>query len=347
MNRDLLQTYLDYQQPLGTTVRHGTCPFCGPVGRKGFVVTRKPTGFICWCHRCHKSYGVKSGTPSRTQCLRIADGQMHKIQNLRKCGLSGLRRQAIDVEEKKAFISLPFDVTKVIPMNALLWLAKYHVTSEEIKRYNISYSPYFERLILPVYDRHGRLVYWQGRYFGKDSSGTHPKYYNTRSSRGEIWFDTGGDSNIIVVVEDILSALSVARAGYRAFALLGSYVSDNLIRKLQSEGKQVCVWLDLDKQCASMQYTKRLNVFGVQAKTIVTTEDPKEYLPDRIIKEVEHAYPRTDQISAGVGSDTRADEPATTSNSSDLFEEFAPKETPSETVESTSYRPWHNQQTYP
>lgn len=344
MNRDLLQTYLDYQQPLGTTVRYGECPFCGLVGRKGFVVTRKPNGFVCWCHRCHKSYGVKSGTPSRSQCLRITDEHMHKIQNLRKCGLSGLKRQAKDIEEKKAFISLPYDVTKVIPMNALLWLAKYHVTSEEIKAYNINYSPYFERLILPVYDRHGRLVYWQGRYFGKDSSGTHPKYYNTRSSRGEIWFDTGGDSNIIVVVEDILSALSVARAGYRAFALLGSYVSDNLIRKLQSEGKQVCVWLDLDKQCASMQYTKRLNVFGVVAKTIVTPEDPKEYLPERIIKEVEHAYPRTDQISTGVGSVDEPDEPVTTSSSSELFEEFAPKGAASEAANAVAHRPWHNQQ---
>ena len=229
-------------------------------------------------------------------------------------------------------------------MNALLWLAKYNVTPEEIKKYNINYSPYFERLILPVYDRHGRLTYWQGRYFGKDI-GTQPKYYNTRSSRGEIWFDTGGDSSIIVVVEDILSALSVARAGYRAFALLGSYVSDNLIRKLQSEGKQVCVWLDLDKQCASMQYTKRLNVFGVEAKTIVTTEDPKEYLPDRIKKEVEHAYPRTDQISTGAGQDTESSEPVTTSSSSELFEEFAPQGAESEAVSTVAHRPWHNPQT--
>ncbi len=304
-NNTLFQKYLDYQQPRGSSRRYGECPFCGKANRLAFVVTRTPKGFVCWCHRCHRTTSVNNRVPSARDCLRIADEHMrNEIQPLRK----HVKRDPARVSEvKKAYVALPFDVTKIIPLKALLWLNKYNVTKEELEAYGICYSPVFERLILPVYDVNKRLIYWQGRYFGDGSSDKHPKYFNVRSTREDIWFDTKTDSEVIVVVEDILSALAIGRSGYRAIALLGSYISDSLILRLQaltnesnaglqSKGKQVCVWLDLDKQCESLRYSKRLNVFGVRAKTIITELDPKEYTNQRIQKEISHALSNPTQF---------------------------------------------------
>lgn len=291
---DLLNTYLSSQQDTGSTVRYTKCPLCGKrVSRQGFVVTRTPKGFLCWCHACHQSYRTGGKTPARKDCLRIANEQLSKkTWPLRKHG----NTQPIK-DEAKAVVVLPFDVTNEIPTPARLWLMKYHVTQQEIQKYGICWSPSFQRLILPVRDSCGKLLYWQGRYFGSDNN--QPKYYNVRTSRGNVWFDTGGDSNITVLTEDILSAIAVARASsYRAVALLGSYVSDNLIMKLLSEGKQVCVWLDLDKRCQSAKFSKRLQVFGIEAKTVVTKLDPKEYTPQEIDKEVRNVYPQAQPQSS-------------------------------------------------
>ena len=293
-DRDLMQSYLNYSQPIGSTKRYGKCPFCGPIRRLGFVVTRTTTGFVCWCHGCHKSYGIGGSTPSYRECLRVSgELKARMIQNPRKrkqAAESLSLREANAQTVTKSSVHLPFDITNELPTSALVWLRMFGVTQQEIQKYGLCWSPKYDRLVLPVRDENGKLVYWQGRYFGPEKG--QPKYINTRSSRGNIWFDTGGDSQIIVLVEDILSALAVSRTGKaRAIALLGSFISDNLIVKLLSEGRQVCVWLDRDKRCESIAFTKRLNVFGVTAKTISTVKDPKCYKPTTISKEISHAYP--------------------------------------------------------
>lgn len=293
-DRDLMQTYLNYNQPIGSTKRYGKCPFCGTVKRLGFVVTRTTTGFVCWCHGCHKSYGSGGATPSYRECLRVSgELKARMILNPRKRNQSASTlslREANAQTVTKSSVHLPYDITDELPTSALVWLRMFGVTQQEIQKYGLCWSPKYDRLVLPVRDENGKLVYWQGRYFGLDKR--QPKYINTRCSRGNIWFDTGGDSQITVLVEDILSALAVFRTGKaRAIALLGSFISDNLIVKLLSEGKQVCVWLDRDKRCESIAFTKRLNVFGVTAKTISTVKDPKCYKPTTISKEISHAYP--------------------------------------------------------
>lgn len=285
-DRDLINTYLNYDQPIGSTRRYGKCPFCGTVKRLGFVVTRTTTGFVCWCHGCHKSYGVGGSTPPRSECLRTAGELKARMILDRRKHKKATGEQTIT----RASVFLPYDITDELPTSALVWLRMYNVTQQEIQKYGLCWSPKYDRLVLPVRDENGKLVYWQGRYFGHDKC--QPKYINTRSSRGNVWFDTGGDCKTVVLVEDILSAIAVSRTGEaRAIALLGSFISDNLIVKLLSEDRQVCVWLDRDKWCESLAFTKRLNVFGITAKTISTTKDPKCYKPVTICKELRHAYP--------------------------------------------------------
>ena len=290
---DLLNSYLSkYEYSINETRRFQKCPLCGQrISRKGFVVTRTPKGFLCWCHSCHHSYSTCDKIPAYGECLRTAN----ELQSSKTWYLRKRSKQQPTKDVATAFVKLPFDVTIEIPTSARLWLMKYHVTQEEVQQHGICWSPQYQRLILPVRDSCGKLLYWQGRYFGSESG--QPKYLNVKANRGEVWFDTGNkDSAVIVLVEDILSAIAVARTGsYRAVALLGSFISDDLVLKLLREGKQVCVWLDLDKRCQSVKYSKRLQAFGIQAKSIVTNKDPKEYTPQQITKEVSHAYPDQEQ----------------------------------------------------
>lgn len=279
-----LREYLDPTQQIGKAVRHSFCPFCNDtVGRKGFIVTRTERGYVMFCHRCHAKRFVRSKTPGVTDCLRISKEAVRKNSTwtLRK----HVKKQVEPLETKDCdvqFVSLPFDTTRELPTRARLWLSKYNISQQEIDAYNFLWSNSYSRLILPVY-KAGKLVYWQGRYFGEDT--TQPKYINTRNKRTEVWFDTGGVDgySTIVLCEDILSAIAISRVpGYRAVALLGCYLSDEMLVRLQSEGRQVCLWLDLDKRATSYRYSKRLKEFGLNAKSVVTPKDPKEYKPEQI-----------------------------------------------------------------
>lgn len=266
------EQYLDYGAPLHEPVRHGYCPFCETY-RNAFVVTRTERGFLMWCHRCHAKKYVKSKTPSLAETLRVvkarATASLHPQQ-----------------ERVPGAVPLPDDFVADIPQSGLVWLAMYGVTSAEIQQYRFGYSPSKERLILPVFNDNV-LMFWQGRYLGVDSN--QPKYLSVRTARADIWFECGpDDSTKCVLVEDILSALAVARAGYRAVALLGSYVNDALLKKLLREGRQVCVWLDPDKRAESIRYSKRLRAFGLQAASILRPDkDPKEYPPNRVTEYLE------------------------------------------------------------
>lgn len=284
----ILDKYLDRSQPIGEAVRYADCPFCNTrIGRKGFIVTRTARGFLMFCHRCHAKRFIRCGTPSYSDCLRTAKEAMSSTstwtlrRHANRSSSSTHTQRGDTLNCDVQFVRLPHDVTRELPTRAQMWLKKYNVTQEEINTYNFFWSNQYERLILPVY-KSGKLVYWQGRYFGMREQA--PKYINTRNKRTEVWFDTGGtDAHTVVLVEDILSAIAVSRvSGYRAVALLGCYLSDVMIARLQSEGKQVCVWLDLDKQSKSRRYSKRLQVFGLTARSVVTPKDPKEYTPEQI-----------------------------------------------------------------
>lgn len=278
-----LSAYMNREQDLGVPVRYKHCPFCGhDVSAKGFIVTRTAKGFIMWCHRCHAKKFMPTGMPSMSECVSTGASALTRL----RAGTSldaqtNDQTQVIDTQTYK--VELPPDCTEpgVMPDCARLWLAKYGITDAEIKEYGFCWSPFRERLILPVRNSSGDVIFWQGRYFGTDATAS--KYHNVRLKRVSTWFDTGGDtSNVTVLCEDILSAIAIHREnGYRAIALLGCYVNDQLIDLLQSEGRQVLVWLDPDKQCEALRYAKRLSsVFGISTRAIIrATVDPKEYKP--------------------------------------------------------------------
>jgi DNA primase len=155
-------------------------------------------------------------------------------------------------------------------------LHKYEITQEEIKIFQFGWSPSYKRLILPVFNPKGELIYWQGRTFlpvTKDN----PKYLNIRQSGAKnIYFQRTCPDNptTICIVEDILSAIKVGRV-CNSLALLGSYLPSALI-KILSTYDRVYLWLDADKYKTSIRamqiFTQMLGKPVIPVKTFL---DPK------------------------------------------------------------------------
>lgn len=260
----MLTKYLHHEE-LHKPVRFAVCPFCKErVSSKGFVVTRTKKGYLMWCHKCHTKKFIRAEIPSASTVIKLTRDALTPL---------------VETKQERV-VKLPFDFTRTLPPQVKLWLDKYGVTDTEAAVI-CGWSPQYQRLILPVYNARGRLVYWTGRYFGVRPD--QPKYLNTSLKKSSAVFDTASlslydcDPFVTVVVEDIISAMALYRAGFRAIALLGSYLDDTIITVLRQH-RQVLMWLDSDKRSESVKFAKRLNAIGITSKSVLHKDgDPKDY----------------------------------------------------------------------
>ena len=159
------------------------------------------------------------------------------------------------------------NTTGDIPMKPMQWLLKYNITQEEIKKYGISWEPIKKLLVLIQ-----RKDYWQGRNFGFSKI----KYMSSGNKPLTIY----GEGGILLVVEDVLSAIKIARLrheGYCATPLLGSSLSKQAEHQLVKRYKHIYVWLDRDKAKAAVNIRNKLRSKGVESRVIISPLDPKEY----------------------------------------------------------------------
>lgn len=253
-----LAEFLDPTVPDGTLTRFGRCPYCKhTVGRLGFIVWRTYNGWRVYCHRCGTSRKIRQDGVAAPSAL------INRVNGIRS-----------SFTNKDGSIYLPEDFEVGVPNVARTWLRKYGVTDEEISKYRFGYSDRMNRLIMPVFDGE-QLVYWQGR---KLDNGPGPKYISMRTKAGSKFFELfNNKDDSAVLVEDIVSAICVRRAGFNSVALLGSYVGDRIAARLQKRGvHKVVVWLDPDKRTESVRFARKLSGLGFKAVALVTpTKDPK------------------------------------------------------------------------
>lgn len=166
------------------------------------------------------------------------------------------------------------ETTEDIPIKAMQWLLKYNITLKEIKKYGIKWEPIRKLLVLIQ-----RKDYWQGRNFGFGNI----KYMSNGNKPLTIY----GQGDTLLVVEDVLSAIKIARLrqeGYCATPLLGSSMSKQAEQQLVKRYKNISVWLDRDKAKNAVRIRNRLRSLGVISKAIITPLDPKEYNRTEILK---------------------------------------------------------------
>lgn len=193
---------------------------------------------------------------------------------------------------KEHVLKLPPDCTNIIDFEALCWLAKYEISTEEVKRYKMVWSPSKKMLIFPFYaDEYepdfpaDRLMGWQGRSFNPAHQqryykvGGFTEFYNVLNISNGVGSD-------IIIVEDFISAIKIARR-YTSMALMGSTLSTSRMKGLIEFTQCLTFWLDEDKAEKAYRLAQTARMLNFNSKFIITKHDPKEYTDDQIAAQVE------------------------------------------------------------
>ena len=176
---------------------------------------------------------------------------------------SKLSKPLLKLNESKC-ADLPDDITGNLALASKVWLMKYNIKHEEMS--NFWWSPSQNQLIFPVFNDEGLLIFWQARNFGPTPRN---KYFSSGSFYEELLLlgDTG-DSSHVILVEDVVSSIILAR-DYLSIPLFGSIVSrDNLIY----------LWLDADKREEAILIANRAKELGINMGVITSAFDPKCYM---------------------------------------------------------------------
>lgn len=181
-----------------------------------------------------------------------------------------LRRTQINKQDLQ---DTQIQTTDEIPAKAKQWLFSYGILPSEIKDFCISYNEEHELLVLLKMPD-----YWQARCFGDQKV----KYL----SKGKKPLTFYGYSDKLVCVEDILSAIKIARLSpdWCALPLLGSHMSDEVKERINNEFKSVVIWLDRDKAKEAVMIARNLKQRGINSSVVISPKDPKEYTKGELIE---------------------------------------------------------------
>ena len=179
----------------------------------------------------------------------------------------------------------PDDISKCIGIKGWTWLKKYGILESEVN--DCFWSDSKQWLIFPIYSKLARkdynkdiLIAWQARNF--DPIRYKPKYI-THGQIGDIIHLYGKESDTVVLVEDILSAIKVGRSQHQSMPMFGSNISLKTLTRLAKRFKKLGIWLDMDKAKESLKSKLRASQLGFdQVFTIITPKDPKEYSDEEI-----------------------------------------------------------------
>lgn len=262
--------YLDIGKTLDagetTRVNHDTDDCYGD--SNSLLIERKDDGTIsAKCFRCGKYGRYSKDVLRRTRSEGTAEGA------------SPSRKSVGGVRGKHW--TIPTDATHILadwPIKAYHWIKQYGITEDEIQANQIAYSERLGRVILPVFDAEG-IAFFQTRKI--HDSDTKPKYltYRNRNAFKIILHYPITSSNVIVLTEDLLSAIKCARV-LDSSPLFGTDISDLHLAYLVSAYDEFIIFLDDDNGIVKKKQRvlkNRLEQFGKVTLIRGHDKDPKEY----------------------------------------------------------------------
>lgn len=241
------------------------------------------------CPKCREKGRDRRGN----NLQRWPDGHAHcfacTYHEFNMQGTVGYMGNILEVEQlkkNKMFeapdLKLPDDATTSIDAVALIWLAKYDIELNEVEQYDFRWSPSKKMLIFPFYaneyeDHHheGKLMGWQGRSFNLNSQMQYYKVGGFIDFYNVLNFE-GGKGDELIIVEDYISAIKVARQ-FTTMALLGSQMSTPRMNGLKKWTQHLTFWLDEDKADKAGELVRVATMLGFHAKYVITKHDPKAY----------------------------------------------------------------------
>lgn len=240
-------------------VEYKECPHCHIQGRKKTCAVYSDGHTYCfWCKR---------GTKARYQ------------------------GQSIQPVYNPEQIVLPPNLTGFIPKKAQDWLGQYYLGWQDIINHKVMWNDQRQRLVFPYYIN-DELVGWQGRYFGVNPK--EPKWFS-RGKLHELMYTLGSDRSCVVLVEDIVSAININKAGYTSAPLFGTDISGNKLKQIKQLGYNIVTfWLDNDAAPKAANAYGLALVMGLNARMIITEKDPKGYSDKEIKEYLGTTHPQTD-----------------------------------------------------
>jgi len=160
--------------------------------------------------------------------------------------------------------------------NALMYLKNRGVTREDIVRYGIGYcesGQYDKMIIIPSYNKDGKLNFFTGRSYYKDSTFKHK---NPKVSKDIIGFELFINwDEPITIVEGVFDAIAVKR---NAIPLFGKIILDNLKKQIiERKVKDIYIALDSDARAKALDICQYFIDNGVNVYLIeLGDKDPSD-----------------------------------------------------------------------
>ena len=228
------------------------CPRCASRGndRKMNNLFEYPDGFYCFACNYYK--------PNKS------------LENARR-NLSPLN------ERTESSLCNDLILNKSLEIDHLKWLLGYNLTQDEMSLFKSCTERVIngQSISCDLLVLHSSPNYWVARNFGdgvKDKTSL-PKYL----SRGvKPYLEYGNNKEKLVFVEDIISAVKVARVA-TAVPMLGAKVMPAWWEQAKKYNS-VVLWGDRDKATENVVQARRASeVIGKKVEIIITEKDPKEY----------------------------------------------------------------------
>jgi len=237
------------------------CPVCKHKKPK-LVVNIVSGQYNCWT--CHPPTKGKSPV-SLFKKLGVETEKLVEMKSYFKNDTTSLT----DHNPTAVFLPKEFIPLSIIPNSisleyrqALSYIKKRGITQYDIKRYNIGYctsGKYRNRIIIPSYDKDGKINYFIARSFEPDP---YLKYDAPSCSKSEV---IGFEYHInwrvpVILCEGVFDAIAIKR---NAIPLFGKTIPKAVMMKLvESQVKTVYLALDKDALKESMSYAEKLIDMG-------------------------------------------------------------------------------------
>lgn len=234
------------------------------------------------CHSINTFTVTKSDGVLLYNCYKLA------------CDATGMKNVGLTAHEIKARLDkISSDKSVREQLDPMVWpeyvvqpSAEHTLLTRFIKRWELEledmmYDVKDRRAVFPIRER-GVLIDAAGRSL----DGATPKWYRY-SGRASVFLSVKGrPSGVVVVVEDVISAITISKlgAGLTGMAILGTSLSPNHIEKLE-DYYRVVVALDPDAAHKTLQYKREIESWtGLPTKALLLEDDLKYKRPNDIAK---------------------------------------------------------------
>lgn len=249
-------------------------------------IRRTATGWLWNCFRCGFQGYKTASNLSPAELLK----QLEHLQNTNPSRI--MSNVALPVD----YFPISEVTRGMVPVDALGWLWRYHLDFPMLKLHNVGWSPYYKRIIFPVYntelldneDKATQVIGWFGRDIVSMSKTEREKNncpkWLIQKSKGlsSFFYHIPSSSKTIILVEDVVSAIRVSNAsGHQTLALGTTFIPLELVIRLKDF--EVVLWLDGDMRGKMLNYLAKFKTMGINVSFRHTPWDPKEYSSCKIL----------------------------------------------------------------